>query len=150
MNPATYGPGGGYNVFAGVDAARGFITGCFAEDRTWDLRGVEDMFLELDEELDLFEEGKWVELVRKFGSADGEDGKGELSEERKKELRGRVDERRRKAWENVENSINHWDSFFRNHERYKYVGKVIHRDISGDPVRAVCASALKKRPSKEE
>ena len=111
---------------------------------------MEEMFLELDEELDLFEEGKWVELVRRFGSGDGEGGKGELSEERKKELRGRVVKRRKSAWENVERSIHHWDSFFRNHEKYKYVGEVTHRDISGDPVRKVCANALKQRPLKQE
>ena len=146
-NQATYGPTGGYNIFAGVHTTRGFITECFAEDRTWDLRGVEEMFLELDQELDLFEEGKWVELVRRFGSGDAEGGKGELSEERKKKLSGRVDKRRKSAWENVERSINHWDSFFRNYEKYKHVGEVIHRDTSGDLVRKVCANALKQRPN---
>ena len=126
--------------------------GCFAEDRTWGLRGVEEMFLERDEDLDLFEEGKWVELVHRFGSGDTEGGKEELSEERKGELRGGVDKRRKSAWRNVERSINHWDSFFKDHEKYKYVGEVIHRarDISGGPVRKVCANALKQRPLKQE
>ncbi|UKZ77260.1 hypothetical protein TrVFT333_004980 [Trichoderma virens FT-333] len=44
-----YGPGGSYSYFAGCDAARAFVTGCFADDRTPDMRGVEDMFLPLDD-----------------------------------------------------------------------------------------------------
>ncbi|RPB20438.1 cytochrome b5, partial [Terfezia boudieri ATCC MYA-4762] len=134
-NPTTYGPGGGYSVFTGADAARGFVTGCFKEDRTWDLRGVEGMFLELDDELDLFESGHWSEL--KVGG---------LREGRKKELRQRAEKRRAAAWEKVVGTINHWDKFFRNHEKYKYVGEVRHRDLSGEPVRSICANALKKRP----
>jgi len=150
-NRETYGPGGSYNVFAGVDAARGFITGCFAEDRTWDLRGVEEMFIEHDEELDLFEEGKWAEVIEKFGGGDVEGGGAvELSEERKKELRARVDTRREQAWKKVEKTINHWDNFFRKHDKYRYAGVVIHRDISEEPVRKLCdAAARKKQPKKQ-
>lgn len=154
-NPTTYGPGGGYSVFTGADAARGFVTGCFKEDRTWDLRGVEGMFLELDDELDLFESGHWSELVARFGGGDGGyEGKGgekvgELREGRKMELRQRAEKRRAAAWEKVVGTINHWDKFFRNHEKYKYVGEVRHRDISGEPVRSICANALKKRPPKK-
>lgn len=149
-NPATYGPGGGYSVFSGVDAARGFVTGCFAEDRNWDLRGVEEMFLELDDELDLFEAGKWGELVEKFGDSWEEGKEWGLSEDRKKILRKRCDERRKVAWENVESTIDHWNKFFRNHEKYKYVGEVKHKDISGEPVKKVCDAALKRRPMKQK
>lgn len=36
---ATYGPGGGYAFFAGVDAARSYVTGCFKTHLTHDIRG---------------------------------------------------------------------------------------------------------------
>ena len=44
-SPDYYGPGGSYHFFAGQDGTRAFVTGCFDEDVTPDLRGVEEMFL---------------------------------------------------------------------------------------------------------
>lgn len=40
-NPRSYGPLGGYHFFAGRDAARAFVTGCFKSDLTYDLRGLD-------------------------------------------------------------------------------------------------------------
>ncbi|KIJ70404.1 hypothetical protein HYDPIDRAFT_79091 [Hydnomerulius pinastri MD-312] len=46
-NRRTYGPGGSYNLMAGIDAARSFGTGCFAAHRTHDLRGLTDKELKV-------------------------------------------------------------------------------------------------------
>lgn len=39
---ATYAPGGSYHHFAGKDAGRAYVTGCFKTDLTHDLRGLTD------------------------------------------------------------------------------------------------------------
>ncbi|KAJ3174049.1 hypothetical protein HDU88_000016 [Geranomyces variabilis] len=42
VSPQYYGKDGSYNFFAGKDAARAYITGCFQTDLTHDLRGLND------------------------------------------------------------------------------------------------------------
>ncbi|KAL7272104.1 hypothetical protein RUND412_005098 [Rhizina undulata] len=144
-NPATYGPGGGYSFFAGKDASRAFVSGCFREDLTWDLRGLEEMFItgkELEEDTreaeEIAELEKREDLTEGLGHSEGEKMFGRL-----RYLKRRRVARRKKAWEKVEKSISHWDGFFRNHEKYFWVGTVSHPDISHDPVRTLCQRAGK-------
>ena len=52
-----YGPGGGYEFFAGRDATRSYITGCFQTHLTHDLRGLSQA------EVDSL--SSWVDLYEK-------------------------------------------------------------------------------------
>ncbi|GMK58463.1 hypothetical protein CspeluHIS016_0504950 [Cutaneotrichosporon spelunceum] len=45
-NRRVYGQGGSYNMMAGRDASRSFITGCFETHLTHDLRGLSEKDLE--------------------------------------------------------------------------------------------------------
>ncbi|KAK4121850.1 cytochrome b5 [Parathielavia appendiculata] len=121
-NPRTYGPGGSYHYFAGCDAARAYVTGCFAEDRTPDMRGVEDMFLPLDDP-----------AVDKYWS------KEELEVLRKNE--------REEALKKVNDALRHWVEFFRKKPEYEFVGYVkLPEGWPGtEPRRPLCEQAAKGR-----
>ncbi|KAL2024362.1 hypothetical protein VTK56DRAFT_8844 [Thermocarpiscus australiensis] len=121
-NPATYGPGGSYHFFAGCDAARAYVTGCFAEDRTPDLRGVEEMFLPLDDP-----------------AVDGHWGAAELERMRAAE--------RAEAERKVHEGLLHWVNFFKNHKKYEFVGYVKRPEgwPGTEPRRKLCEAAAKRR-----
>lgn len=78
-----YGPGGSYHFFAGADASRAFVTSCFDSDITPDMRGVEEMFIPLDNE-----------------EVDSLYGRGELKILKEQE--------RRAAKKEVDKALRHW------------------------------------------
>ncbi|KAI1800933.1 cytochrome b5 [Daldinia bambusicola] len=121
-NRRTYGPGGSYRFFAGADAARSYVTGCFAEDRTPDLRGVEEMFLPLDDP-----------------AVDSHFPPEELAALKRKELE--------EARQKVHEGLLHWVRFFENSPKYPKVGYV-KKDkdwLEKEPRRELCHAAAKGR-----
>lgn len=138
-----YGPGGGYSFFAGRDAARAFVSGCFQDDLTWDLRGLEEMYITGEnrkedhaQAAEIYELNRFIkdgEFAEKFKDLPVPEGRLRwLKQEREK--------RRAAALEKVEKQITHWDNFFRNHDRYFYVGKVIHPSLEDMPNRKLCTA----------
>ncbi len=118
----SYGPGGSYSVFAGRDATRAFVTGCFLEDRTSDLRGAEEVYLPV------------------------EDSNEEISSgERKK----RAEREKREAKKKVVREVQHWESFYRNHKKYFEVGKLTGVDEQCGPPPELCEVAQKGRPQRK-
>ncbi|KAI5862401.1 cytochrome b5 [Durotheca rogersii] len=121
-NRRTYGPGGSYRFFAGADASRAYVTGCFAEDRTADLRGAEAAFLPLDDP-----------------AADARYPAAELARLRRRE--------RADARERVREALAHWVQFFERNPKYPKVGYV-RRDpawLDAEPRRPLCDAAQKAR-----
>lgn len=94
-----YGPGGSYRFFAGCDASRAFVTNCFKEDRTPDLRGVEEMFIPVDD----------PEMDRLYTTS---------------QLQALKKEERKKAREQVHANLKHWVDFFDGSTKYTKVGRV--------------------------
>ncbi|KAI0878503.1 hypothetical protein GGS24DRAFT_396656 [Hypoxylon argillaceum] len=124
-NRRTYGPGGSYRYFAGVDAARSYVTGCFAEDRTADMRGVEDMYLPLD---DPKIDSHWTP----------------------EELAALKAKERADALKRVHDGLLHWVNFFENSPKYTKVGYVNRPKnwLAKEPRRKLCKSAAKGRTTR--
>jgi predicted heme/steroid binding protein len=114
----TYGPGGSYSVFAGRDATRAFVTGCFLEDTTDDMRGAELIYIPVDDEEEV------------IGSA---------------ERKTRAERERREAKKKVRQEVQKWEDFYRNSKKYFEVGKLIRQDKHRGPPPELCESAMKSR-----
>ena len=124
-NRMMYGPGGNYNFFTGRDATRAFVTGCFQEDLTHDLTGVEEMFIPVDDEDDV------------EGLSSGE-----------KKVRRERDVRTAKG--KVRRTVQHWERFFRNNKKYFEVGRVVGLEDVPKVKRELCQAAEEQRPRRKE
>ena len=135
----VYGPGGSYNFFAGRDATRAFITGCFQEDLTPDTRGAELTYVPIDDDVD--ENG---ELKRVGGS------KGVT----KAELKKRKERDTRLARKRVHETIEGWSRMFKGEagKNYFEVGKVKREEgwLEKLPKRELCEQAQKQRPKRKD
>jgi predicted heme/steroid binding protein len=117
-----YGPDGSYKYFAGCDASRAYVTGCFADDRTADMRGVEQMYLPIeDPEVD----AHWT----------------------REELNVMRNEEFREAKKKTHEALKHWVDFFAKSDKYVVVGKVKREEgwLKKVPRRKLCDVAEQGR-----
>lgn len=120
-----------YGFFAGKDAARAFVTGCFDSDGlVSDLTGVEEMFIPVDDEED--------------------EGEKRLSSGQKKVRR---EQEVRFAKAQVRRQVEGWQNFYRNHRLYFEVGRVVggksDGSVTGRKVE-LCEAAKNNRPKRGE
>jgi hypothetical protein len=121
-----YGPGGSYQYFGGCDAARAYVTGCFADDRTPDMRGVEEMYIPID---DPETDAHWTA----------------------EELAALKVQERKTAEEKTFNALKHWVDFFANSQKYHHVGYVKRDEdwLEKTPKRDLCERASKGRKKRK-
>jgi len=123
-----YGPGGSYSFFAGRDAARAYVTGCFKEDSVPDWRGAEWMFIPTD--------------VPRFS----ETPDSELDKQRRLYRYQAVE----KGLKEVDDTLTHWAKVFSGEtgKDYTQVGYVKREEgwIEKLPLRELCEHAERKRP----
>lgn len=117
----TYGPGGSYNVFAGRDATRAFVTGCFLEDTTSNLRGAEEVYIPIEDPDEVISSG---------------------------EKKTRAERERREAKKKVQAEVQKWENFYKNHKKYIEVGKVIGAVQNTERIE-LCEAAQKGRPKRK-
>ncbi|KAK8234001.1 hypothetical protein HDK77DRAFT_462110 [Phyllosticta capitalensis] len=131
-----YGPGGGYSFFAGRDAVRAFVTGCFDTDLSPDLRGVEEMYMPVDEE-----EGSTTTTTASTTPTPS------LTPAQRK-IQRQAD--LRQARKRVAEAVNGWARVFSGEtgKEYVAVGRVVRPEgwLDDVPVPELCEKARKQRP----
>ncbi|KAK8234964.1 hypothetical protein IWZ00DRAFT_447197 [Phyllosticta capitalensis] len=131
-----YGPGGGYSFFAGRDAVRAFVTGCFDTDLSPDLRGVEEMYMPVDEE-----EGSTTSTTASTTPTPS------LTPAQRK-IQRQAD--LRQARKRVAEAVNGWARVFSGEtgKEYVAVGRVVRPEgwLDDVPVPELCEKARKQRP----
>lgn len=143
----AYGPGGSYSFFAGRDATRAFITGCFDEDLTPDLRGVELTYMPRDKDEDPLTPGEELGPDGELRRAGGKKGtvKAEEKVRRERELR--------LAKKKVQETVEGWAQMFRGEggKPYFKVGEMAREEgwLEKLPPRELCDRAKKTRPKRK-